>query len=569
MEVGRAYRHDMRHHLQVASSLARQGEMDELTRYVDALQGKLDGVEAVRYCGNPAVNAVLSHALGRAAQAGCRVDARIRLPEVLPFDAIDLCVVFANALENALDACMRMDGEAGRYIRLWADWKEESRLELAVDNPCELPPLFDADGLPRSKRGEGHGIGLRSVQRVVGRYNGIVRCRWQAGEFQFRAVLFRPAQPVQPAEQPRMSALLAVSTARPWMLPLGLAVLACALLLGSLPFLSERGADAMTVTGEVAAAGGERTIDFEWRDSALTARTAPLRPVDGVSLPEDPAEEPEPASSAPAVSASSDPSSAAPLSLPPEEAETPLEDGGSSASQQEVRPERPEAGPEIAEPAEPAPDSSRPETDAAPDRPENTAPPAQTPAGPEEGLEAVDDGLEAAIGEMRRLFQQYASQKYQGYVGMDITRMTVRQDDRLLTVAMSATLNAGSSFECTRHFTLDRTTGQLLRLEDLFQPGSPYLETISGEIARQMEARNREEGLDLYFAAGPQGLWGPSERFQRIEADEDFYINAQGQLVISFAEGEVATGAAGSPAFTISTTLLSGILVRDDLLRSV
>ena len=102
---GRIYRHDMRHHLRILDSLAQQDNAADILAYIGQLNGRLSDISERSYCANPSVNAVLASFLGQAEKAGCAVTSSICLPRQFPFDELDICVLLANPLENALRAC--------------------------------------------------------------------------------------------------------------------------------------------------------------------------------------------------------------------------------------------------------------------------------------------------------------------------------------------------------------------------------------------------------------------------------------------------------------------------------
>lgn len=190
MESDRAYRHDMRHHLTVIEGLAKQSDCERILAYAGKLSGSLAALESVNYCKNPEINAVLTEYFGRAENAGCRISQSIALPEKLPFSEDDVCAVLANAVENAVNACLALPREQ-RFISVTAECADGKRLFVSVKNPCADPPEFDENGLPVSDGGsEEHGIGLRSVSRIAEKYNGFLRCKLENGEFVFHAALF-------------------------------------------------------------------------------------------------------------------------------------------------------------------------------------------------------------------------------------------------------------------------------------------------------------------------------------------------------------------------------------------
>lgn len=190
MEAGREYRHNMRHHLRIIEGLARQGECDKIIEYTDRMNGSLGELENVDYCKNPEINAVLTEYIGRAKNIGCRVAHKILFTEKMPFAEDDVCMVLANSLENAVNACAKLPEEE-RYINISAEYVNDRRLFVSVENPCADALEFDENGLPViDERLQEHGLGLRSVNRIAEKYNGFLRCKLEKGEFVFHAVLF-------------------------------------------------------------------------------------------------------------------------------------------------------------------------------------------------------------------------------------------------------------------------------------------------------------------------------------------------------------------------------------------
>ena len=201
LELGRSYRHDMRHHIAALFALLQQGDLESARSYVAEWQGQLSAIETETWCRNTAVNGVLSAYLTQARDVGCALDVNVSLPEALPFDNMDLCVVLANALENAIHACEKLPEEVPRQIRLSAALADRRRLTICVENPCPDPVTFDAKGFPSVPRREGHGQGLKSIAAVAEKYCGVFQCSWNSGLFTLRVALLNntSARPARPA----------------------------------------------------------------------------------------------------------------------------------------------------------------------------------------------------------------------------------------------------------------------------------------------------------------------------------------------------------------------------------
>ncbi len=108
-------RHDLRHHLTVIWELSE--EKEKLQEYLSTIINKLPKARE-RYCENIIVNAVISHYATVCEQKEIAFTARLTVPHTKNKTRDnDLCVIFSNLLENAVEACERMaDGK--KFIEL-------------------------------------------------------------------------------------------------------------------------------------------------------------------------------------------------------------------------------------------------------------------------------------------------------------------------------------------------------------------------------------------------------------------------------------------------------------------
>lgn len=535
LEAGRAYRHDMRHHLMVLEELAGKGDNEELSSYLEGLGARLRETEPARYCESASVNAVLVSCVARAREEGCAVEARASVAEESPFDDLDVCVLLANALENAVNACRAVEGEGPLAIEVSVELERGRNLVVSVENPCAEPVRFDAAGLPVGEEREGHGIGLKSIRAVVDKYDGLLRCSYEEGRFRLQAVLCAPAEKAELKRRPGFSR-------HPAQAP-GTLALGCALLLaaGCLPAVA-RASDGRLF--EVAQA---RVEGFRWGATAFNVavpRVEALASVSASTGQEDASAEDapdEPQATAPS------PAPAAPEAVEPPASGTLSWESGSGDD-------------DASAPLPSVPEVTIPVVPVGPNGGDGAVDP---PPALVEGVDEINRQMEAYVEQMREKFLWYAARKYNGYVGMDVVYDVVRDDDALLAIRFVGTLNAGGSGEYSRTFTLDKRTGSFLELADLFAPGADYVGIVSAEVLRQM-TEQVDAGTADYFIPG--GIWRPDECFQRIAPDQHFYIDGANRLVIVFDEYEVAPGRAGMPEFAIPTSALAGLLSEPSIL---
>lgn len=182
-EVMRIERHDMRHQLQTIASLARQGDQAALLDYIGAAQDKLSAIGSRVYCSDPILNAVLVNAAEQAQALDIKLECSVALPEKLPVDSLELSIVFANALENAIRA---VGGLSAGQRRILCKSVAQPQFLMEISNPYDAAVSFDHEGLPISDR-PGHGIGTRSIMAFAEKYHAL--CRFQAENGWFKVQL--------------------------------------------------------------------------------------------------------------------------------------------------------------------------------------------------------------------------------------------------------------------------------------------------------------------------------------------------------------------------------------------
>ena len=137
--------------------------------------------------------------------------------------------------------------------------------------------------------------------------------------------------------------------------------------------------------------------------------------------------------------------------------------------------------------------------------------------------------------------------------------------DRIFSIERYVVKAQGSSDQKLKFDTVDKKNQVLITLPSLFKDDS-YLEIISNNIKSQMLEQMKTGEGEIYWVAAP-GQAETSDDFKQISAQQNFYINAEGKLVISFDKYEVAPGVMGSPEFVIPTEALANILVSNDYIK--
>ncbi len=182
-EQTRSFRHDIKNHLSVLDGLLRSGKLEEGREYLKKLEAVSESLSFPYQTGNPVVDILLGEKLGLAKEIGSEVS--LVLPKPCGIDDFDLCVLFANALDNAIAACRAHDG--AKAIRISGKQQGDFYM-LTFENTCSNAPLPPA------------GTGLSNIKAVAEKYHGALLTEKNGQRF-YLSVLLNASPPLASIDQ--------------------------------------------------------------------------------------------------------------------------------------------------------------------------------------------------------------------------------------------------------------------------------------------------------------------------------------------------------------------------------
>lgn len=141
--------------------------------------------------GHPGLDALLNAKLAEARRKTIRVEKNIALADYLPINEMDLCSILGNALDNAIEGCLRVaDDERWIEIILIQRIKkgQAQSLYCRIDNAAMAPPTGKPLQTSKSDK-RNHGFGIRSIRETLRKYDSAPHIQWEERIFSLSFVI--------------------------------------------------------------------------------------------------------------------------------------------------------------------------------------------------------------------------------------------------------------------------------------------------------------------------------------------------------------------------------------------
>lgn len=173
-------RHDLNNYLGTLYGLIYLEKYERAKEYIEKINDEIRDFNTIIDTNNPVLTALLNIKKNKSYKNGIQMNIDINLPESLDFDNIDLSVVVGNLLDNAIEACEKIDERLNKYINVDI-FLEEDVLYIQIDNSKSVSNNLNVNDImgrfTTKKNKEHHGFGLGNVEFVVNKYDGEIEIK--------------------------------------------------------------------------------------------------------------------------------------------------------------------------------------------------------------------------------------------------------------------------------------------------------------------------------------------------------------------------------------------------------
>lgn len=175
--------HDMRNHINLLNLYIERGDYEGMREYTSGFADSIERTILPYRTGNMAVDMILGDKLYGARKHNIVTEVSLAPLDGLNVSNNDICVFLGNLLDNAVEACLKVD-EDKRYIRIKIK-RNGNVCYFCIENSCIS---YDTEKTSKPNA-EWHGIGLRSAERIAHKYGGTLVRQGGNGKFIIAAEL--------------------------------------------------------------------------------------------------------------------------------------------------------------------------------------------------------------------------------------------------------------------------------------------------------------------------------------------------------------------------------------------
>lgn len=181
--------HDLKHQI---TGLRAESDEEKRKKWIDSMENEIAAFENISRTGNQVLDTILAakifHCRKNHIQITCVADGKL----LDHMHVTDICSIFGNALDNAIEHVILIPDPEKRLIHLTVS-AQKGFVFIKIENYCEAEISKNEEDLitTTKKDSKNHGFGLKSIRTAVEKYDGSVVFGVQQNWFELKILLPR------------------------------------------------------------------------------------------------------------------------------------------------------------------------------------------------------------------------------------------------------------------------------------------------------------------------------------------------------------------------------------------
>lgn len=169
------FKHDYKNIMLSMSSILENGDIHKAKEFLYDIEKELEIYNEMykEYSNNPLIQAILTKIGNKANEEEIDFSAEVIFPNCFVMSDLDICRVFSNIMDNAMEALMKLNKNENRFIKVQG-MKRLGWFTLIEENSFNGDIIIDNYNIHTSKKDKAnHGFGIHTVRDIVTKRDGI------------------------------------------------------------------------------------------------------------------------------------------------------------------------------------------------------------------------------------------------------------------------------------------------------------------------------------------------------------------------------------------------------------
>lgn len=190
----KAFRHDIKNNLSITRMMLEEGHTDDAKKHIEDMLGEVSALSPKYVTGDEMLDIIISMKSDRMNELNIRFTLDGVADGGLNLKPMDICSIFANALDNAVEAASSGNEPYISFRIKRTDKFFVIKITNSVSRMIDTEKLMSTSGYTSKSDKDHHGFGLMNVRRTVEKCGGLLKAESDDKSFTLTVMLQRSGQ---------------------------------------------------------------------------------------------------------------------------------------------------------------------------------------------------------------------------------------------------------------------------------------------------------------------------------------------------------------------------------------
>ncbi|MGN1112460.1 MAG: sensor histidine kinase [Acutalibacteraceae bacterium] len=148
-----------------------EGNIDEAVKFLNDCSSMISNSDVLYHSGNPVIDSLLFDKANQVKDSNITINFNGLFPQN-PMNTADLCAVFGNIIDNAIEACLKLPKDENKNIEIFLSQKHDYIFITFINPVLNTVEIKNNTVATTKDNKDEHGIGLYSVRKILKKYDG-------------------------------------------------------------------------------------------------------------------------------------------------------------------------------------------------------------------------------------------------------------------------------------------------------------------------------------------------------------------------------------------------------------